>query len=103
MTAMEGTTREVPKRLLKRKNRQWIHGIGLAVLPILVAYGLIGESEAALWAALLGAIIVPSIALKDNHEEHERDRESYLEGYDKARSNAGECETCGTGGKHGEL
>lgn len=91
-----GERANMPKRLLKRKSRQWLHGIGLAVLPLLVGYGLIGENEAAAWGALLGAIIVPSIALGDNRGESARDKESYLEGYDKALVQNVSCETCET-------
>jgi hypothetical protein len=84
---------------LTRRGRKWLHGIALAFLPIITAAGIITEQTAALWATLIGAILVPWIALEDNHSaeleltEHEkiaeRDRlEQYQrglnEGYDAA-------------------
>lgn len=53
------------KRRLTLRGRRWIHGIALAVLPLLVTYGIISEEIAPLYVALLGAILVPSIALSD--------------------------------------
>lgn len=53
------------KRRLTLRGRRWIHGIALAVLPLLVAYGIISEENMTLYAALIGAILVPSIALND--------------------------------------
>lgn len=53
------------KRRLTLRGRRWIHGIALAVLPILVFYGIISEETAPLYVALLGAILVPSLALSD--------------------------------------
>ena len=43
--------------------RRWVYGIALAVLPLLIAYGILDEQNAALWAALVGAFLVPSLAV----------------------------------------
>lgn len=53
--------------ILTRHARKYIHGIALALLPIITATGIITEQTAALWATLIGAILVPWIALEDNH------------------------------------
>lgn len=50
-------------RLLSREGRKWIYSILLAVVPLLVLYGVIDESAAPLWIALLGAIVAPTLAL----------------------------------------
>ncbi len=46
-----------------REVRKWIYGIALTVIPLLVAYGIVDESTAALWAALVGAVVAPGLAL----------------------------------------
>ena len=43
--------------------RKWIYGISLAGIPLLVAYGILDESLAPLWVALVGAIIAPALAI----------------------------------------
>ena len=50
-------------RLMSREGRKWIYSILLAVVPLLVLYGVIDESAAPLWVALLGAIVAPTLAL----------------------------------------
>ena len=35
----------------------------MALIPLLVGYGIIDESAAPLWVALVGAIVAPSLAL----------------------------------------
>ena len=42
--------------------RRWIYGVATAVLPILVAYGILDERRAPLWVALLGSLLVPAMA-----------------------------------------
>lgn len=49
--------------LANRENRKWIYGVCLAVVPLLVAYGVIDESVAPLWIALIGALVAPALAL----------------------------------------
>lgn len=39
------------------KFRQWLYGIVLAAVPILVIYGVVTQEDAALWAALIAAIL----------------------------------------------
>ena len=53
--------------VLTRRGRKYLHGIALAFLPLVTAAGIITEQTAALWATLIGAILVPWIALEDNH------------------------------------
>lgn len=43
--------------------RKWVYGIALAVMPLLVAYGIISEQTAPLWVSLVSAVLVPSLAL----------------------------------------
>lgn len=75
----------MPKRIFKtRKGRIWLYGIGLAVLPITVAIGLITEEVAVLWGTLLGAILLPGVALNDAVEQPKIEEQAYLEGYDEA-------------------
>lgn len=77
--------------VLTRRGRKWIHGIALAFLPIVTAAGIMTENMAALWATLLGAILVPWIALEDNHSAELENRDSYArgldDGYDAATGN----------------
>ena len=60
---------------LTRDRRKWIYGICLAVVPLLVLYGVIDESSAPLWIALAGAIIAPSLALANLTPDPEKDDE----------------------------
>lgn len=50
-------------RYLTPAVRKWIYGVALAALPLLIGYGVLDEANAALWAALIGAILVPGLAL----------------------------------------
>jgi hypothetical protein len=49
--------------VLSREGRKWIYGICLAAVPLLVLYGVIDESDAPLWIAVLAAVIAPATAL----------------------------------------
>lgn len=49
--------------LLSRDGRKWIYGVCLAAVPLLVVYGVIDESAAPLWVAVIGAIVAPTLAL----------------------------------------
>lgn len=69
--------------ILTRGGRRWLHGIALAVLPIITAAGIMTENMAALWATLLGAILVPWIALEDNHSAELESRDEYERGLDE--------------------
>lgn len=67
---------------LTPRGRKWLHSIALAFLPIITAAGIMTEQTAALWATLVGAILVPWIALEENHSA-ELDRiEEYKRGLD---------------------
>ena len=47
-------------RLLTRLNeptRAWLYRIALAVIAILVVYGVVSEGEAAHWALLIAAVL----------------------------------------------
>lgn len=69
--------------VLTRQARKWIHGIALAFLPIITATGILTEQTAALYATLLGAILVPWIALEDNHSAELETVEEYQRGLDE--------------------
>lgn len=69
--------------MLTRQARKWIHGIALAFLPIITATGILTDQTAALYATLLGAILVPWIALEDNHSAELETVEEYQRGLDE--------------------
>jgi hypothetical protein len=50
---------------LSAETRRWIYAIALAVVPLLVAYGVLEESAAPLWIALIGAVVAPALALNN--------------------------------------
>lgn len=66
-----------------RRGRKYIHGIALACLPIITAAGMMTENMAALWATLIGAILVPWVALEDNHSAELENVEEYQRGLDE--------------------
>ena len=43
--------------------RKWIYGVALALLPLLIGFGIVKAEDAPLWAALIGAILVPALAV----------------------------------------
>lgn len=49
--------------LMDRNNRKWLYLSSLAVVPLLVFYGVITQDSAPLWIALLGAVVAPGVAL----------------------------------------
>jgi hypothetical protein len=51
--------------LMDAKNRRHLYMVSLAVIPLLVFYGVIAQEAAPLWIAIVGAIVAPSVAL--NH------------------------------------
>ena len=79
------------RAVLTRQGRKYLHGIALAFLPIITAAGIMTENMAALWATLLGAILVPWVALEENHSAELETRDSYArgldDGYDAATGN----------------
>lgn len=68
---------------LTRRGRKYLHGIALAILPITTAAGIMTENMAALWATLIGAILVPWVALEDNHSAELESVEQYQRGLDE--------------------
>ena len=72
-----------PRWRLTRRGRKYLHGVALAVLPLITAAGMITEQTAALWATLIGAILVPWIALEDNHSAELESVEQYQRGLDE--------------------
>ena len=54
---------EILNKLMSREGRKYIYIVSLAVIPLLVAYGVIDEEVAPLWVALAGAVIAPVVAL----------------------------------------
>jgi len=48
--------------------RRCIYGVALAGIPLLVAFGIIEESQAPLWVAFEGAVIAPTLALANISE-----------------------------------
>ena len=66
-----------PARIIAQpRTRRWIYGIAVAAVPLLVAYGVIAESDAALWIGLAGAVLgggVPALATVNTDVREERD------------------------------
>ena len=48
--------------------RRYVYAIALAAIPLLVAFGIIEESQAPLWVAFVGAVIAPTLALANISE-----------------------------------
>ena len=44
-------------------NRKLLYRISLALIPLLVFYGVISQDAAPLWVALVGSLLAPSLAL----------------------------------------
>lgn len=54
------------KTLLNRRNRKWLYVVAVAVIPLLVAYGLVSKEAAPLWLDLIAALFLmaaPATAL----------------------------------------
>ena len=51
--------------------RRWIYGVAIAVLPILITYGVVSKEDAPLWIALVGAVLVPGLAVANVNDEPE--------------------------------
>ena len=47
---------------LTPERRKWIYSLTGPILALLITYGILDEATAALWAALVGAVLVPSMA-----------------------------------------
>lgn len=66
-----------PARVIAQpKTRRWLYGIAVAAVPILTLYGIIAESEIALWIGLAGAVLgtgVPAIAAANTDVPKKRD------------------------------
>lgn len=46
-----------------REGRKWVYTVSLALIPLLVFYGVITAESAPLWIALIGAVVAPVMAL----------------------------------------
>lgn len=92
--------------ILTRRGRKWLHGIALAFLPIITAAGIMTENMAALWATLLGAILVPWVALEDNHsaelELSEQEKVAQLEIVEHYQRGLDDGHDAATGNDQGE-
>lgn len=48
--------------LAREPVRVWLYSVGVAILLLLVAYGLVEDTKAPLWLGLLGAVLyVPGV------------------------------------------
>lgn len=50
--------------------RRWVYGVAVAVVPLLIAYGILQEEHAPLWVALIGAVFVPGMAWANTTSSH---------------------------------
>src|SRR5699024_10250487 len=73
-------TRKTSGPLLTRQTRRWLHGIALAVFPIMTAMGILTEEMALLYATLAGTILVPWVALDDANRVEDLANEEYYRG-----------------------
>lgn len=46
-------------------NRAWVYNVCLALVPVLIAYGLVSEVEAAVWLGLIQAVLGLGLARKN--------------------------------------
>lgn len=53
--------------------RKWLYGVAVALIPLLVAYGLMSTNEAPLWLALIAAVLggAPNLVALANAREPE--------------------------------
>jgi hypothetical protein len=42
--------------------RAWIYRVATAAMPLLIAYGVVKEQDAALWIGAISALLVPGLA-----------------------------------------
>ena len=52
--------------------RRWIYSVALVLIPLLVFYGILSEAAAPLWVALVGAILVPGLAVANTPKSKPR-------------------------------
>lgn len=55
--------------------RAYIYRIETAVIPLLIAYGILSEKTAALWVSLLGAVFGLGLAAMNTSTELQEPRE----------------------------
>ena len=55
--------RNVVNWFTSREGRKWVYTVSLALIPLLVFYGVISSDSAPLWIALIGAVVAPVMAL----------------------------------------
>lgn len=77
------TGRRGVRRRISRRGKKYIYGVALAVLPIVTATGIITEELAALYATLLGAILVPWLGLIDTANNEGEAEAEYWRGIDE--------------------
>ena len=53
--------------------RRWVYGIALALGPVLMAYGILDEQTWPLIAALVGAVLVPGLAVANTGRDVPQD------------------------------
>ena len=59
--------------LLNPATRRWIYGISVVAIPLLVTYGALDENVAPLWLAVIGAVLVPGLALANVNPDEPTD------------------------------
>lgn len=65
------------------KHRKYLYMVSLAAIPLLVFYGVVSQDAAPLWIALIGAVVAPSVALR-NITPNDADVASAPEDFDEA-------------------
>lgn len=49
--------------------RKWLYGVATAVMPLLVAYGVLESQQAPLWLALVASVAATSTALVHTNDQ----------------------------------
>ena len=53
--------------------RRWLYGVLLAAQPLVVAYGLVTDAEAALWLGVASAVLGLSVAFPNTPKPDEKE------------------------------
>jgi hypothetical protein len=56
---------------LSESTRAYIYRIEVAVVPVLIAHGIVNESTAALWVSLIGAVFGLGLAVRNTSTKPE--------------------------------
>lgn len=58
--------------MLNESTRAWIYRVSLAVIPLLIAFGVVQNEDAALWVALAGAVLNTGLATANTSTDSDK-------------------------------